>query len=95
MFKFGKRSLKELNSVHPDLQTLFQTVIKYRDCSVVSGLRTQEEQQALYAKGRTQPGDIVTYKDGINRRSARIQRIDGPLHEFWSKEFRHVNNDHC
>jgi peptidoglycan L-alanyl-D-glutamate endopeptidase CwlK len=69
MPEFSDKSLKRLSTVHPDLQTLFQTVIKHRDCTVTSGLRTQEEQAALYAKGRTEPGDIVTYMDGVNRRS--------------------------
>ena len=31
--------------------------------------RTTAEQQALYAKGRTAPGDIVTSADGVQRRS--------------------------
>jgi len=66
---FSKASREKLMGVHPDLRTIFTEVIKHRDCTVVSGLRTQEEQQALYAKGRTQPGNIVTHKDGIERRS--------------------------
>ena len=69
MYTFGTKSQKELSSVHQDLQALFLEVIKHRNCSIISGIRSQEEQQALYAKGRTLPGDIVTHKDGINRRS--------------------------
>ena len=37
---------------------------------VTDGARTDEEQQALYAKGRTLPGKIVTNADGITHRSA-------------------------
>lgn len=69
MPEFSEKSLKRLATVHQDLQVLFHEVIKHEDCTVVSGLRTQEEQEALYAKGRTQPGDIVTHMDGVNRRS--------------------------
>lgn len=36
---------------------------------VVEGVRTVERQQALYAQGRTTPGPIVTYKDGLVHRS--------------------------
>lgn len=61
--------MERLQQVHPDLQTLFNEVILHRDCSIVSGLRTQEEQQALYAKGRDGNGEIVTHKDGIDKRS--------------------------
>jgi len=69
MAKFGKTSMKRLRTVHPDLQTLFQVVVKYFDCSVVSGLRTLEEQKALYTQGRTKPGNIVTNADGVISKS--------------------------
>ena len=36
---------------------------------VTSTRRTDAEQAALYAKGRTQPGPIVTGVDGVRRRS--------------------------
>ena len=69
MPEFNDISTGRLMKVHPDLITLFFEVVKVRDCSVVSGLRSLEEQQALYAKGRYAPGEIVTFKDGIDRRS--------------------------
>lgn len=69
MYYFGNKSKERLATVHDDLQTLFNEVIKYRDCSIVSGLRTAEEQAELYAQGRSKPGKIVTYKDGYERRS--------------------------
>ncbi len=34
--------------------------MRRRDCSVVAGHRSHEEQDALYAQGRTAPGKIVT-----------------------------------
>lgn len=69
MSKFSDRSLRKLGTVHQDLQIIFMEVVQHFDCTVVSGIRTQEEQQDLYAKGRTAPGDIVTHKDGVNKRS--------------------------
>lgn len=66
---FSERSLDRLYEVHPDLVTLFMAVVEEFDCSVISGMRTDEEQQELYAKGRTVGGDIVTYKDGIVNKS--------------------------
>ena len=36
---------------------------------VTAGRRTTEGQQTLYAQGRTAPGAIVTYADGVRRRS--------------------------
>ena len=69
MAEFSERSLKRLCGVHPDLQTVMNYVVKDFDITVISGIRTEEEQKALYAKGRTKPGNIVTYMDGVERRS--------------------------
>lgn len=69
MPKFSSISQKRLATVHPELQRLFEKVIEGWDCTVVSGLRTQAEQVALYAQGRTKPGSIVTDKDGVIKKS--------------------------
>ncbi len=69
MSEFSNTSLRRLGTVHQDLQLIFMEVVKHFDCTVISGLRTQEEQQVLYAKGRTAPGNIVTYRDGVTKRS--------------------------
>ena len=66
MPSFGQRSLERLATCDPDLQRLFADVVKRFDCSVISGHRTPDEQQELYAQGRTKPGRIITYKDGVN-----------------------------
>lgn len=89
MPKFGTKSKERLATVHPDLQTLFWEVIKHRDCSVVSGLRTRQEQQALYALGRTEDGDIVTNADGVNNKSKHQSgnAVDVvPWPEKWDRE---------
>jgi peptidoglycan L-alanyl-D-glutamate endopeptidase CwlK len=44
---------------------------------VTDGLRTAPEQMALYRRGRTQPGPIVTNADGITTRSNHQARDDG------------------
>jgi peptidoglycan LD-endopeptidase CwlK len=69
MYSFSKRSRDNLNTCHEDLQTLFNEVIKHRDCTIVSGHRSVEEQFELYRQGRDLPGKIVTYRDGYQRMS--------------------------
>ena len=69
MPEFSNASLRKLETCEADLQTLFKTVIKHRDCTIVSGMRTPEEQNKLYRQGRETPGNIVTYKDGYDRKS--------------------------
>ena len=51
MSVFGKRSTKNLEECHKDLQTIFNEVIKYFDCSIIAGHRSQQDQDIAYAKG--------------------------------------------
>ena len=62
-FNFGKSSEKRLNGVDQDLVKVARKALYYgiMDFSVVQGIRTIEEQEKLYAQGRTQPGHIVTW----------------------------------
>lgn len=66
---YSQKSLSKLRTVAEPLQILFIEVIKHVDCTIVCGLRTTEEQQILYAQGRTMPGRIVTNLDGVLKRS--------------------------
>lgn len=53
MPKFGKRSKRELATAHPDLQRLFNEVIKIYDCSVICGHRGKEDQDLAYRSGKS------------------------------------------
>ncbi|NIA28350.1 MAG: M15 family peptidase [Actinobacteria bacterium] len=48
MPKFGNESRKNLATAHPDLQLLFNAVVRDFDCSVLCGHRTQAEQDGAY-----------------------------------------------
>ncbi len=77
-----KRDIDRLANVHPDLRDrvliLMQTMESLGfPMFVTQGVRTPKEQQALYAQGRTTPGKIVTYKDGINTPSEHQAKSDG------------------
>lgn len=56
--------------MHPEVRTLFMDFINECEAAtgatlrIVQGLRTIEEQDALYAQGRTKPGAIVTNARG-------------------------------
>lgn len=58
-FKLGKRSLAELNGVHPDLVGVVERAIALtaQDFMVVDGIRTLAEQQKLVAAGAAQTLD--------------------------------------
>lgn len=74
-FRFGKNSLKRLDGVHPDLVRVAHTALSLSpiDFSIVQGVRTRAEQDALYEQGRTKPGNIVTW----TRNSNHIPKADG------------------
>lgn len=56
-------SLKKLTKVNPDLVKVTERAaeISKQPFQIVQGNRTQAEQNALYAQGRTKPGPIVTW----------------------------------
>src|SRR6516162_6132343 len=63
------RSAKNIATLHPVLQPLATRLIEIAEergivAKVISGLRTYEEQDELYAQGRTKPGKIVTKAKG-------------------------------
>ena len=62
MYVFGKKSLKQLGTIHKDLQLILNELIKYYDFSVLEGLRSTERQQQLFALNRSK-------LDGIDRKS--------------------------
>ena len=69
MPSFSKKSMTALNSCSQDIQTILLEAIKYIDFSIIEGQRTAERQAELYAKGRTEPGEIVSNCDGIINKS--------------------------
>jgi peptidoglycan L-alanyl-D-glutamate endopeptidase CwlK len=51
MYQFSKRSKEELATCHDDLQSLFQMVIRDRDCSILKGRRGAIEQEMCFENG--------------------------------------------
>lgn len=54
MPKYSTISKSRLATCHEDLQTLFNEVIKYYDCSIVYGHRGEIAQNQAYAEGKSQ-----------------------------------------
>ena len=65
MAKFGKSSKERLATCHKDLQKVFNEVIKYVDCSVLEGHRSEERQDLLFEQGKTK----VKYPEGRHNSS--------------------------
>lgn len=62
-YSLSKRSLDNLNGVHPDLVKVVMRALELSetDFTVIEGVRTQARQDELWAQGRTKPGNIVTW----------------------------------
>lgn len=82
MASLGKRSLDSLKGVHPKLVKVMTEAIKNTpiDFTITDGGRTTAQQQALYAKGRTAAGSIVTKVDGVKQKSNHQAKADGFYH---------------
>lgn len=70
-FKLSSTSNSRLNTCHEKLQEVIREAIKRTnvDFGVSEGYRSIQRQQELYASGRTKPGPILTYVDGIKKKS--------------------------
>lgn len=62
-YVLGKKSLANLEGVHPDLVRVVRRAIEISevDFKVIEGVRTLARQKQLYAQGRTAPGNVVTW----------------------------------
>ena len=54
MPNFGPRSRLNLSQAHPDLQKVFNEVIKHYDCAVICGHRNESDQNKAYDEGRSE-----------------------------------------
>lgn len=72
MPKFSKASAAKLATCHPDLQKIFNEIIKTRDCTIICGARTLEDQQAAFKGG-------FSKIDGINKKSKHQVSKEQPL----------------
>lgn len=88
MAKFGKRSLDNLKGVHPNLVKVLEASIIDTpiDFTIVQGVRDTKTQQEYYSWGRTKINPntkkmtIVTYVDGVKRKSNHQIKSDGYGH---------------
>lgn len=75
----------KLAGVHPTLVNIVGQIKTRMAASgfpmlVTDGVRTVDEQRALYAQGRTEPGRVVTNADGVHHKSNHQPHEDGYGH---------------
>lgn len=79
MYTLSETSLKMLKGVHPNLVNFMTELIKISpwNFKITAGVRTAEEQNRLYQKGRTASGAKVTNVDGHKLKSNHQVKFDG------------------
>jgi len=82
MPNFGQRSKDSLSTAHPDLQKLFNEVIKTYDCTILCGYRNEEDQNKAYHEGRSK----VMYPNGKHNKQPS-EAIDAAP---WFSEKPHI-----
>lgn len=77
MNTYSKKSLAELETCHPDLQTLFKRVLYFFDHTILEGHRNKEDQDRYYALGNSQ----LKFPDGKhnNKPSFAVDAIPYPV----------------
>ena len=75
-------AVTKLSGVHPELVAKVTRILYAMSelgfpMLVTDGLRTTEQQRALFAQGRTAMGRIVTYADGDVKKSNHQAKADG------------------
>jgi len=68
MLAFSAQSKKHLATCHPDLQLLFNTVIKTHDCTILEGYRNEEAQNKAYAQGKSK----LKYPEGKHNKTPSL-----------------------
>ena len=79
MCTLSETSLKMLKGVHPNLVNFLTELIKISpwNFKITAGVRTAEEQNRLYQKGRTALGAKVTNVDGHKLKSNHQVKFNG------------------
>ena len=72
MPKFSKMSAAKLATCHPDLQKIFNDIIQLRDCTIICGARTLEDQQKAFKGG-------FSKIDGVKKKSKHQISESQPL----------------
>lgn len=94
---FNARSARNLAEVHPKLQLLFNSVWQVRkDFIVTDGLRTAEEQQALFAAGATKilnSRHLTGHAVDVALLVQNKVRWDWPLYDGFAQTVKAVASD--
>jgi len=80
MYKFGKKSLENLSTCHPDLIEIAERVVVDMDISCQSGMRGEVEQDILYKKGYSK----LKYPESAHNNIPSLAGDFVPCPSYWN-----------
>jgi peptidoglycan L-alanyl-D-glutamate endopeptidase CwlK len=86
MPRFGKKSKSRLRTCDDELQSLFNEVVKYFDCSVLVGYRGRNEQNTAYESGHSQ----VEWPNGKHNKNPSVAVDVAPYPIDWDDRERFI-----
>lgn len=86
MFQFSSSSINHLSSAHPDLQKLFNEVIKVIDCTIIFGHRNREQQEEMCEKGYSK----LHFPDSMHNKTPSLAVDAVPFPIDWENRERFV-----
>ena len=86
MPRFGKKSKSRLRTCDDELQSLFNEVEKYFDCSVLVGYRGRNEQNTAYESGHSQ----VEWPNGKHNKNPSVAVDVAPYPIDWDDRERFI-----
>lgn len=86
MNHFSQTSLERLRTCEPDLQELFHHVLQTHDCTILTGHRTQADQQQAFDEGKSQ----VVYPNSKHNKYPSLAVDAAPYPIDWEDHKRFV-----
>lgn len=95
MFKLSQNSLKKLEGVHPKLVELCVETLKVSpiDFSIVQGVRTKDQQEALFAQGRRTLEAVNDLRKKVGWAPITVTENKYPV--TWTLNSDHIPKDGC
>lgn len=86
MYKYGKKSKAKLETCHPDLQDIFNELVKVMDVTILEGHRGQILQDLYFSQGKSK----VKWPNGKHNKKPSKAVDSAPYPIDWKDEKRFI-----
>ena len=86
MPEFGAKSKIQLSTAHPDLQKLFNEVVRHADCTILEGFRGEKLQNKFYDEGKSK----LKFPNGNHNKYPSLAVDVSPYPIDWSNKLKSI-----